>query len=417
MFIRSIVALCSIPLWLICLCSLAWAVDRAGEPRTPPSVPLVHSSTNLAESGSLAKKVGPGELGGDDVLVGPAGIFDYTRLAVASNGDAYLGVQRKPGFSATDHFEIYRSTDTGDHWTVVGTFDPAGDDYVRLRSVDVFEGAQDRVFVTYERYEQAALGTFSVRVAWADLTSGDLIWNVRTVMGESGLGFWEPDICSDAVSFSSYYIYAVARCQDGDGDDIWFSRSLDYGETWSAPYPVTNLSASPFLAFAEPRISFGQGNYLHVAYTYTERVQDTFDDGVRALRATNFGNSAGDWAPGSWILYSNSDGYDQTTLDIVANPTGPSVSVFVDDAAPGNVSRVYSSVDNGASWSSSNENALPIFEAVAVVPNYSNGKIVAFGSHEVAEADFDDTGTWENLRSCMETPGLVTASRAVSTLR
>jgi hypothetical protein len=298
------------------------------------------------------------ELGGDDVIVSVNHYLDTPFLDIASNGDIYLGEARHTGSpDYHEYIEVYRSQDGGTTFSLFGTIDSGGPEYDRLLDLDVCEGAVDRVYLTYMHYD-VYRGGFVGRVAYEDLSASSATWTEQTVFDTPGVSFLNPDLAADDASYSGYYLYAVVAGLDGNGDDIWYSRSTDQGATWSAPYRIASLTSSGNLMYSQPKIAFGYGGTLHVAYTYTERLQSTFDDGVRYRQATSFGSSSSDWAPSTYALTSTGDGIDQNVRGVAASTAAGKVMIsytnYVGD------SHVFYDEGNGTSWSISNIVDLPL---------------------------------------------------------
>lgn len=371
-------------------------------------------------AGELRKAPSP-KIGGDDIHVRGLDYLDNVQVDVASNGDIYMAVAL--GYSDFDEYiEIYRSLNGGDTFSLVGTLNTAGDSDERLYDIDIFEGAQNRVFVTYMYYDAGA-GGFDMRVAWADLTAGALTWNVRTVMNEPGVSFLGPDLTADAAAFSAYYMYAVCAGLDSNGDDIWFARSTDYGNTWSAPYRIASLTASSNLMYSRPYVAYGQGGFVHVAWTYTERLQSTFDDAVLYRRGANYGDTPADWTGTLWALYPSSDGSDQATRSLVASVTTANLAVFASDWINAANPRVFANVNQGASWTLANEDPLVLDLGVDAQLDETNARVVAFGRMNPAgeagemvliEAPLSNLLDWSAPENFAESVGYAISSPSIT---
>lgn len=318
------------------------------------------------------------EAGGDDVLVALVEYPDNVEMDIASNGDIYLAVGLDPDdILFEEYIDVYRSTDGGTSFELFGTINSPTDNYDRLYDINVVEGSVDRVVVTY-MYFNDARGGFDFRVAYEDLSASSASWTIRTVMDVPGVSFLGPDLGDDSLAFSGYYLYAVCAGLDGNGDDIWFSRSTDFGNSWSAPYRIAELTSSGNLMYTRPRVAVGQGGLVHVAFGHTERLQTTIDDGVRYMKATNYAGSSSDW--GSILtLYSTIDGVETTIRDIVAAPTSSSVAVFTSVFFGGVGPKVLSSYTDGNSWTILDEVELPFTSWVEACFDPGNGRVVAGG--------------------------------------
>ena len=334
-----------------------------------------------------AAKTGPiAEVGGDDVVVQSSTQIRSERMAIASNGDIYVALGYLNSADFDEWIQVYRSTDGGDSFSLFGTINRAGASTERLWGLHIAEGVVDRVFVLYQD-EISPLGGFAMKVAYEDLSSSTAAWTTSIVFDQSGVSFLHPDITSDASSYSGYYMYAVSSGLDYDGDDIWYSRSTDYGATWSAPYRIATLTASSNLMYAYPQISYGIGGVLHVSFTYTERLQDTFDDALRYRRALNFGASASDWQPELWSITSEYNGIDEVNLDSAASTVG---NTYVFTFSYNNYYLPYAwfSDDAGASWSYANVLSLPFDAQADVLYRSSTSEFVFTGEYYTAANQF-----------------------------
>ena len=301
---------------------------------------------------------------------------------MASNGDVYMAVSHYESDPYAEFFHVYRSTDDGESFVQIGTIASSYPDYDRLYSIDVVEGVDDRVFVTY-MHRNASRGAFDVRVAYAPLGSDSVTWTERTVMDNAGVSFLGPDMTTDALSFSDYYLYMVCAGLDGNGDDIFYSRSTDRGNTWSTPYRIHELTSSGNLMLSSPKIAYGFGGALHVIYSYTERLQDTFDDGLIYKKATNYGASAADWPSGAVGLEPVNDGADLYPKDIVVSHDGSWVSTLVTGVnalSP----RVRNSNTAGVDWTLPRVSSLPLTYASSLHWDDVGGRLLLGGaeSHE-----------------------------------
>ena len=183
------------------------------------------------------------EVGGDDVVFGALRYIDRVEMDIDSSGAIYIALGRSTSSPSDEFIEIYRSLDGGDTFDQIGLLQTPGDDDERLYDLNIVEGNVDRVYVTYMFFDDSQVG-FDMRVAYADLGAVTPVWTVRTVMDVPGVSFLGPDLADDSKAFGDYYLYAVCAGLDGNGDDIWFSRSTDYGNSWSAPYRMASITSS-----------------------------------------------------------------------------------------------------------------------------------------------------------------------------
>ena len=273
-------------------------------------------------------------------------------LAIASNGDVYVAFQR--GGTGDDRYlEVRRSTDGGNSFQTWGPAIGQGDDFLQdsVRLI-VAEGAADRIFVQYRNW---ADGVNTNNVAWASLGAPPASWNVRQPFQVGAITFDWGDIDSDAEGFSDYYLYAVAKGRDGNGTDIWFTRSVDQGDTWETPYRIADISGNSNLKYSDPYVSYGFGGYVHVGWFYSENLQDTFDDQVLYRRASTFADGGiASW--GSIVpITGDADGLDSHILDIEASTTGNTVMIALTPQYNESEGYLRLSTDAGATWPSGQE--------------------------------------------------------------
>ncbi|MCB1184325.1 hypothetical protein KDM41_12890 [bacterium] len=266
-----------------------------------------------------------GDIGGDDVLFAdhPSDYMWSGDLAIAENGDIYYAYT---GDSSTvtwaEHVVILRSTDGGttfSPWGQIG--DDSGSNFARLVKLLIVEGTVSRLYVQY------MVPGFDQLVAYSQLGLASASWTTRTVFQSAGVSFISGAMTSDVVSFDGFYLYAVASGLDGNGDDIWYARSTDYGSTWSAPYRIASLTHDGDAMYYGPKVEYGFGGAVHVAWTYTGRLSATHDDGVRYRRALNYGSADTDWDFSIWALKFTTDGIDQDCLDLAASTTDSTVAI------------------------------------------------------------------------------------------
>ncbi len=266
-----------------------------------------------------------GEIGGDDNLFvdGPTDLMWGGDLAIAENGDIYYGYTGDSSeVSWGEHVVILRSTDGGttfSHWGQIG--DLSGTNFARLTKLLIVEGDQSRLYVQY------MIPGFDQLIAFSELGLASAVWTTRTVFQSPGVSYISGSMTSDVIGYDSYFLYAVASGLDGNGDDIWYSRSTDYGDTWSAPYRIASLSHDGDHMYLGPHIQYGFGGLIHVGWTYTGRSGATHDDGVRYRRATNYGAASTDWDSSLWALRFTTDGIHQDCLDLAASSTDSTLVV------------------------------------------------------------------------------------------
>lgn len=312
----------------------------AAEPPRRPGAP-----TDLAATvGPVASGMDVA-LGGDDVLIESTEFFPDPDLVIASDGTIF--VADFPLFSSSG-IDVYRSLDGGRTFELWSAFDdPAA--AVRGGEVLLAEGSVDRIFLAY----QDQSGDGSVKVAYADPASASPTWTITTALASPGvdLGLLEEvSIATDAAVYSGYYLYLANRGRDGDGDDLWFTRSTDQGATWEAPYRAVSFSAGTGAHYLRPHLAYGSGGYVHLAYNWIDpagvctsmhrRIPDDADGGAGAWSAQTI-------LEGGGALFT-----ENAVVGIAADVSGG--GVFVQHRRSGDTSLLRWSVDQGAAWSTAN---------------------------------------------------------------
>jgi len=326
------------------------------------------------------------QIGGDDFTFIDIAPFhmDSSQMAFAQNGDLFFGYTADdPDTTFAEHVVILRSTDGGTTWSFWGQLgDASGGNFARLNRMIVAEGAQDRLYVQY-----MTLTGFDQNVAFSDLALPTASWTIRVVYDQPGVSFITGDLTSDADAFGTYYLYSAASGLDGNGDDIWYARSTDFGVTWSAPYRIASISSDGDLMYFRPRIEYGYGGVVHVAWTYTGRLSATIDDGVRYRRATGYGASVTDWDPTLWALKSETDGSNQALLGLAASLTDGTVVVAHSEAGLfSNLDpRVMTTTSSGSSWAGYLWSDLPFDLDTDLEYRPSDGAFVAIGEEIVGD--------------------------------
>ncbi len=302
-----------------------WTPPAPGE-RTPNSLQTINDKPGMASA-----------LGGDDVLVAgaPTGFFSGPWLQATSDGRLFAAWQSP---ATWDQFDIYRSVDGGDTWTLWSSFAPT----ITPGFTDfmIAEGDADLAFVAYSAYNGVIRESF---VARADLNTDTPVWTVATVISDPALNPLGGRFDTDAWGFSDYYIYLGASVQDGNGQDIWFSRSLDFGVSFTPPLKIGDVSDGS-QGFTGWGVSAGEGGYVHA----TMAQSGTFDSGTIYRRAANYAGAA--WDPPITI-----DALDNGTT---ANHRGPAASRTNGNVLKlvyeGGIAKCRFSTDHGATWPGGN---------------------------------------------------------------
>jgi hypothetical protein len=245
---------------------------------------------------------------------------------------------------------VYRSTDEGKTWSLWGTLASADPNVHYFDpSLHIAFGTQTRLYLAYA-YQGGVGANTTVRVAYSPL--GDFAsWTHRTVFSDAGVDYSHPSLHSSQASEANYVLFLAAQRSDGNGDDISFARSTDYGVSWPSPYLIGSSSSSTY-DYRHPFVRYGGGGVVHVAWDYEPRPVSTTDQAVRYRRALNdAAGGIGDWE-GVQGLTSASNGVDEWLPSLAASESGGKVIVTymrsIDDVMqPG---QVMLSTDDGHTW-------------------------------------------------------------------
>ncbi|MBD3222232.1 hypothetical protein GF314_13425, partial [bacterium] len=278
---------------------------------------------------------------------------------------------------------VYRSTDHGTTFSLWGELDQ-DDGHQQLGDLDVAGGDVPRVFVTTI---SAQVG--DVRISSADPAADSAVWSSQIVMSDPFIIFRNPQLDLDDRSFDGYYGYLVASGSDDDGRDIWFARSTDQGTSWAAPYRIASLSTNPDSAYLEPRISYGWGGVLHVAFTLRLTMQGGGEGGVLYLRAIDYANEPADWQASPTLIASVNDGVDDLALSLAASLDDATVVMAVasDPFSSDREVRLRASTDGGIQWPSGNEALLPWNGQASLAYRRAGAEFVGCGIVDVAPFD------------------------------
>ena len=316
--------------------------DNKGRFGTAPSpdhpLPLALGAGGLAVAAGRAA-----DAGGDDVVLGTApGAFEGDDLVVDAVGNFYAAFSSIDAFYVD--FRIYRSTDHGATWGLWAVFT----DLARIRQfrspvLHIAQGAEEWIYLAYTE----AGGGEDDEVIVARSPLADVADFTATVLAISSNLPYGLDITSDATAFTEYYLYVVYNHIDGDTSEIHFTRSLDYGETWETPYSIGTLdSFDP--QYIYPRVAYGYGHYVHVAWTYNT-AQEGYDAAARYRRAPSYASGGQASWEGIQALTSSQNDRREFPFSICASQTTGQVVVGYQWRTL-NGSGVVVSQDQGVSW-------------------------------------------------------------------
>ena len=266
-----------------------------------------------------------GMIGGDDVVAFNTPFLYRMDFASASNGDMYA-VAMQAVEEQNIGLVVRRSTDGGSTWETWASFsdpDPLVDYW--SPSIHIAEGTEDRIFLAWNYLGQPT-SDYKIETAWSPLAE-TADFTVVTLHEQNSYN-GSVSITSDAVNYNSYYMYAVFKTGSGDLSEIHFARSIDMGETWEESYAIAAITGDDRSYFG-PHISYGFGDYVHVAWTF-HLDSDDYDNAVRYRRVPSWGNGGiGNWDPIRGLT-SYTDGYDDDSAAITASTTSSQVLLGFD---------------------------------------------------------------------------------------
>jgi hypothetical protein len=297
----------------------------------------------------------PDAVGGDDklILTHPSleGSFTYIgySMDIAENGDIYVAAGVADAVEGGE-IHVYRSQDGGDTWTLWGSktdADPARN--FHFPSLHVAEGTENRLYLAY-RFDPGAADQ-TINISYSDLALPAAVFTVRTVLSVAGVDFASPDISSDEVNFGGYRVYLVAHGDDGDGDDIWFTRSVDFGDTWEVEYELGSLSVGD-RNYRYPHVRYGVSGGVHCVWEFA--IEGNTDSAIRYRRALNFAAAGiADWEALTAIT-TVTDRRTDSRPSVAAAHSGDKVLIGYGggdlDLPGGAYSRIRLSEDAGATW-------------------------------------------------------------------
>jgi hypothetical protein len=327
---------------------------RRTAPRPSASLPPVVALLLLVSA--LVLSVAPAraafdQIGGDDVRVATftAMPADQHSLDITTTGDAYLAAADT--VAGVPLIRVYVSRDHGTVWTLWGTLTGAGltggpPGSATRPCLHIAEGTENLVFVAFEATSGSSSES-AIRVAVAPLAGTLASFITVTALASTGVDFHRPSLTSDARTSDPYTLHLVAEGDDGNGTDVWYTRSTDFDATWEAGYRIAS-AALLGVAYRTPQVRYGLGGVVHAVWQNWSLFGD---EGIRYRRALNGGATAADWQTPVDIT-ATSDGYDDSAPSVAASNVGAQVLVTYQRGTVGDgVSPfVHGSSDAGATW-------------------------------------------------------------------
>lgn len=304
-------------------------------------------------------RAGFDQLGGDDVRAATLSAMpaEQHSLDIATTGDAFLAVADT--VASVPLIRVYVSRDHGTVWSLWGTIGgAAGAPTSAIRpSLQVCEGTEDRVFVAFE-YAAGTPAVSVIAVASAPLAAGTATFTITTALATSGVDYHRPSLSSDSRTADPYTLHLVAEGDDGDGADIWYTRSTDFAATWETGYRIATASLWG-VAYRTPQVRHGHGDVVHTVWQ-SSRVSER---GIGYRRALHGGATPDDWQAAVDIT-TTMDDFDDSAPSVAASSQSGNVLVTYQRGSVGDGvdPYVHASADAGATWPTGSRVALAAAE-------------------------------------------------------
>lgn len=280
--------------------------DSDGERKEPKAVPAIAARVTTPERPEPGGRPGPrlsatdetvmiqGDLGASprsgwlgDVLVGDP-TFDEAEPAMCKmpDGTLFIAVEQY-GPTYDGWVRVYRSIDAGRSWAWLVSYKTGT--VSRNPSITYAERASGErwVFLAYE----ATISDSTKRIVVVRFNPDDTgMWDPTTAATDiTGSPDIYPRVCTDNLIYDYYYVYVTYAVNAVDFYAVKFTRSLDYGQTYSAPQDITGGSESSTFA-ARPDITYGTAG-LFVAFEKPGWSGSSWKTQVWVTRSTNYGAS------------------------------------------------------------------------------------------------------------------------------
>jgi hypothetical protein len=305
----------------------------------------------------------------EDILVtGSASNELAPSLATDADGILYVAVQ----IPSNHEIAIFRSTDGGQHWSWKSSTIHSVD--ITYPSLDVGQGnGENWLLMTYVR------GGNEIRVIRYNLDNTMI--HDETTLEINALGVSRPRLVTDSPEYETWYPYVVYNTKGVDSWYVRFSRSLDYGASWTSPVSVAPYCGTPGQYYnasdARPDIEFGSGN-LHITYdNYPPGCAESQLD-VYVMTSVNYGGS---WGASVRLTTDARDEKAPRIASVKEQTSGKTTMVtYARDWAPGDFDVMYAlTQDDGATWNLGNCLACSYSDEVLqdVASSFSGGGIYA----------------------------------------
>jgi len=225
---------------------------------------------------------------GDVLVTDPANNSVKPSMTSAPNGDLYVAVEDLD----SDWLQVYRSTDGGSSWARFVGFGSL--ENARNPSVAYGEhtGGEKWLYVAYEWVAADDDSRWVTVFRVAPDGSNPTFSNIDGPYLMNGVDDQvHPQIITDFASRGdSYNVYVTYPTFSLDGYPVYFSRSLDRGDTWEPPLEVSG--ASLFTGWStRPEIAYGNPAGLYVTFVKPGWNGATNTNQIWLTRSTDAGAS------------------------------------------------------------------------------------------------------------------------------
>ncbi|MBX3396596.1 MAG: exo-alpha-sialidase [Phycisphaerae bacterium] len=223
-----------------------------------------------------------------DVLVGDP-TFDEVEPAMCKSPEGVLFIAvEQYGATYDGWVRVYRSNDGGQTWAWLISFRTGTES--RNPSITYAKRASGEKWVFLAYAATMSDSSKQIIVIRFDPSNPSGTWTpVTAATGITGTPDIYPRICTDTLIYDVFYVYVTYSVNAVDYYAVKFTRSLDYGLTYSAPQDITGgAESSSFMS--RPDIAYGSAG-LFVAFEKAGWTGSAWKTQVWVTRSTNYGGT------------------------------------------------------------------------------------------------------------------------------
>lgn len=254
------------------------------EPGGRPGPRLESTDETRMVTGDLS--TGPASRWLGDILVGDP-TYDEVEPAMCKTPDGTLFIAVEQYGEWDGWVRVYRSTDGGKTWGWLVSYKTGTES--RNPSITYAQRASGDTWL-YVAYEATMSdSTKSIMVVRVDPDNISDWTPVTAVEGIALTPDIHPRVCTDNLIYDVYYIYVTYTVNAIDYYAVMFTRSLDYGLTYTSPQNITGGSESSSFQ-SRPDIAYGTAG-LFVAFEKPGWSGSAWETEVWVTRSTNLGET------------------------------------------------------------------------------------------------------------------------------